>query len=136
MSYAHVGVDLRTHARGVVVAAGQTEVVLGPFVLARFPRHTWTIYNQGPGALSTVTVQANPDPGGREDALPGANPDDVGRGPSGSLWETIGTLSNVGAGSVQSIYVADKVHRWWRLVATAGGLSNTTVSGYVSAVTI
>jgi hypothetical protein len=132
--------DVRENYGGVSLASGVETTILGPMNLLRYGLKAFSVYNLGPGTVSGLYVQTNPDYQGY-DTTRGATLANgaTGQAPNAGLWEDYDTtsLQNLAAGSVVTVDIANVSRRWWRLRGLNDAKDGValTVSGYLYAQT-
>ena len=57
-------IDVRDFSAGVTLASGDLSIVIGPLNLLRYPKKSFTVFNQGTVTLSGAVLEINADPGG------------------------------------------------------------------------
>lgn len=132
-----IGRDLRTERGGATLVSGAFTTICGPYDLLPYGQVAFTVYNQGAYTLSGVRVQTNPDPGGSEAAVQGADLR-LSSLPNPALWETLDetSLANIGAAGVETVVFQNNARRFWRLQGHSRGSDAIAVSGYLNAASV
>ena len=125
--------EMKFKQNGVACPSGVLTVVLGPIKSGPYFNKAFGVFNHSMAAL-TVNVDINMDPHGDE-ALQGAAGSQTAVDPNPAYWVTVSDAAMVVSGTAAAACQLNTPCMWVRLSTTAT-LPNTTVPGFMIALTM